>query len=199
MTSKYLLLLCLFSIAFSEVNGHFLFGPSPDILPAEDVSDECKQMAKEGICEYWNCFIDRWRCSGSHNFQEKSAKRYCENLRQNYAKFDDEGKRFVNESIKCLMRKFLPKYNADTNQCFALEQFGEKEHPKCNLNYGFCTAVKTNAISAMRHAYGASDTLQLFKTLSLCVKQGIIVSVWELLVKIVPGLSNFMQLPHQSR
>ncbi|XP_013385208.1 uncharacterized protein LOC106155074 [Lingula anatina] len=162
-----ILSLCL--IVCDQVNGHFLFGSSPTIYPSEDVNPMCEQNARDGDCEFWNCFHARWRCSRDHNFSEEYGKRLCQRLKQYYDSFDDEGKQFADESTKCLMGKFLSKYRADSNQCYALEQYGEKMLAECNANRGFCTAIKNN-MDTLKRVYHPRDLIQLGRTLTQCAR-----------------------------
>ncbi|WAR00291.1 hypothetical protein MAR_024663 [Mya arenaria] len=142
MKSK-VLMLCL----VAGVHSWSLWGDSSRIEPHEDVSQECRQAAAHGDCEFYRCLERRFPC-GHDGYALNIGLHFCTRADELHSQFTAQGKLFMNGSKTCVTSTLLPVYESYSARCGDIEEDGANAMRSCSYNeYGgmsSCTFIRSN-------------------------------------------------------
>ncbi|XP_041360312.1 uncharacterized protein LOC121376493 [Gigantopelta aegis] len=152
------ILACLLGVSKAWLLGRDL----PTVQATGDVNPTCESHGQTGMCEFYECFEDRFPCGG-RGYMQKYGLFYCHNFASYYDLFTPQGKRWINETSQCLTQKLMTKYTQSSVNCHALSHFAFDSWDECYVEAGICDIYWPNAelfrqIYAVRHLFDTQAT-----------------------------------------
>ena len=87
---------------------------------------------------YTDCLEAKFQC-GAEGYPIGYGDRYCNKFTENYDKFDEEGKKWIDGTLICLKESLLPDMNNnDAETCDDVYNHAFDSHVKCYTENGFC-------------------------------------------------------------
>ncbi|CAH1249032.1 Hypp8505 [Branchiostoma lanceolatum] len=128
---------------------------------AESLSEQtCLQYAEDGNCDFYTkCLEDKYSC-GEKGYPVGYGHRYCTKFSTYYNDFNDEGKAWIDDVRKCLMKALVPIYKSNSYSCDEVKTLAFTSHPTCYTESGdrFCKVFWTNK-QALWDVFEADDFL----------------------------------------
>eukprot|EP00058_Branchiostoma_floridae_P013150 XP_002598638.1 hypothetical protein BRAFLDRAFT_118365 [Branchiostoma floridae] len=120
----------------------------------------CLQYAEDGNCDFYTeCLEDKYSC-GAKGYPVGYGHRYCNRFHIYYNDFNAEGKAWIDDVRKCLMKALVPIYKSNSYSCDEVKTLAFTSHPTCYTESGdrFCKVLWTNKLALLK-VFEADDFL----------------------------------------
>ncbi|XP_078620532.1 uncharacterized protein LOC144887281 isoform X2 [Branchiostoma floridae x Branchiostoma japonicum] len=120
----------------------------------------CLQYVEGGNCDFYTeCLEDKYSC-GAKGYPVGYGHRYCNRFHTYYNDFNAEGKAWVDDVRKCLMKALVPIYKSNSYSCDEVKTLAFTSHPTCYTESGdrFCKVLWTNKLALLK-VFEADDFL----------------------------------------
>ncbi|XP_064622451.1 uncharacterized protein LOC135484726 [Lineus longissimus] len=130
-------------LLLTGIKGYTLDGRLSDPeSPSVAIDPECVALAEHGVCEFYECFFERYRC---HDFLLADAKTICMKLQDRKDRLTEPGKKWVHDTEVCLQTALVQNYTSNNSiECAAFRQYGFRQHTKCSIDNGVCNIFWDN-------------------------------------------------------
>ena len=132
--------------------------------------DECHDLTSD--CEFYSCAEKQKHC-GKKSYLIGFGHKYCNKFEKRKYKFSSEGKRWIEEVKRCLIRKLDNVENQLS--CKRFKKIAIKHHVPCYINSGYCALSKKDKKSVIKNILGSLWRPSLIKAglkiLSICKNQ----------------------------
>lgn len=108
-------------------------------------SSDCSQYTND--CEYYSCISNAKHCSPA-NYPESFGKRYCLRYENQMNRFSENGKLWIEEVRKCLIRD-METFQSDLS-CSQLRKRAFQGHVPCYVESGYCNLTFRDKIQVTK-------------------------------------------------
>jgi hypothetical protein len=129
-------------------------------------STDCKKLSDD--CEYYLCVAKQKHCDGS-TYPVKFGNRYCMRYTEKIKNFSRDGKIWVGEVRRCLIKE-MNGYNPNLT-CSQLKDAAFASHLPCYLETGFCSLSVKDKAAIMETIWPTLENVQVWTSGMSVLKQ----------------------------